>query len=307
MPDLSIVIVSYNTRDVLRRCLIDLFTACTHVKCQVIVVDNGSTDGTLSILRDEFNQVELVANTSNTGFAAANNQGMALATSDYLLLVNSDAFMTTEAIAAGIRLLDNNPEVGMAGVQLANEDGTFQAGSAPFPSLWDDMLTSTGLNQFVRRRTSDQTAAGPVDWVQGACMFVRRSALEDVGGLDERFFMYSEEVDWCWRFWREGWEVWQIPEISIIHLGGASSLSNDTGRRTALYRSRLGLRRRLGGPAAACVLWLVMIAGLSARVTLRSMSTTLLRRNVGRNSPRADAQLLLAMLRSDPLARQLAE
>jgi N-acetylglucosaminyl-diphospho-decaprenol L-rhamnosyltransferase len=304
MVNLSVVIVSFNTRDLLARCLESLVEACRDINVQIIVVDNQSTDGTLGMLSSQFPTVHVLANTSNLGFAIANNLGMAHAKAETVLLLNSDAFICENAIRQGLEVLQRNPQVGIAGLRLDNEDGTFQAGDGSFPTLWDDVRHSIGLDQFWRSSRQPLSAAGPVDWVQGACMFVRRSAVSDVGGLDSHFFMYSEEVDWCWRFWRHGWEVWQLPDVSVIHLGGGSSKSNDIGRRIALYRSRLSLRRRLGGPVATAALWSAMVAGLAGRIAARSAARLILKRNVGRQSPATDFALLRAILHMDPLARR---
>jgi GT2 family glycosyltransferase len=134
-------------------------------------------------------------------------------------------------------------------------------------------------------------------------MFVRIAALDDVGLLDTRFFMYSEEVEWCRRFWERGWQVWYLPEAVVTHIGGASSVGLDLRRRSALYRGRLGLRRRMAGPAASAVLWLSMVLGLAGRVVARAIARMLTRRSFGRQTPRADWELLLAIARMDPLAR----
>lgn len=303
MAELSVIIVSFNTRHVLRRCLQSLFEAAGNLDIEVIVVDNASSDFTLDMLSTQFPQVRVIANRDNRGFAAANNQGMALARAETLLLLNSDAFVNADALTHALQLLRIEPLVGIAGLPLLNEDGTFQAGSGSFPSLWDDICRSIGLDR-ISLFGGAQRLGGPVDWVQGACMFVRRKALAEVGGLDPHFFMYSEEIDWCWRFQRAGWEVWQIPEVSVVHLGSASSRSNELGRRTALYSSRLSLRRRMGGPASTAVLWSAMVAGMFGRVVLRSVAGLLLKRDVGQHSAQADFDLLRAILRMDPLARQ---
>lgn len=303
-PDASIIIVSYNTRDILCRCLQSVEDAATGFQVQTIVVDNASTDGTLEMLRDEFPWVEVIANRSNPGFAMANNQGLAVALGDITLLLNSDAFLTSDALRAGLATLHGQPDVGIAGVRLVNEDGSFQAAEARFPTLWHDIACSVGFDRlFISRRTL-RSEPGAVDWVQGACMFVRRAAVDDAGGLDTGFFMYSEEVEWCWRIHRHGWEVWQLPDIAVVHLGGASSTTNDISRRIALYRSRLALRRRLGGRAASISLWVSMIGGLAGRIALRGLTAMILRRQPGQQSVHSDIELLRSLLRVNPLSSQ---
>ena len=216
MPDLSVIIVSYNTRDILRRCLDALADAGAELTLQVIVVDNGSSDGSVEHVASRL-ELTLIANTHNAGFAAANNQGLAVAQAPVALLLNSDAFVDRAALAEGLALLRERPEVGIAGVRLVNADGSPQAEHGRFPSLWSDVRASAGLDRLRHAASAPLTAPAPVDWVQGACMFVRMAALADIGGLDTRFFMYSEEVEWCQRCWHHGWQVWQLPGASVVH------------------------------------------------------------------------------------------
>lgn len=300
MPDLSVVIVSYNTAGLLRRCLDALFASADGVDLDVIVVDNASRDGTLAMLADAFPMVRVIANTANVGFAAANNQGLAAARADAALLLNSDAFVSPGDLTRGMQLLAERPDIGLLGVRLLNPDGSVQAEGGTDPTFWDDVAAAVGLDRVLRRRGTSRS--GTVDWVQGACMFVRRAALEQVGLLDTRYFMYSEEVDWCRRFRLHGWKVWYAADIAVVHLGGGSS-GNDLRRRAALYRSRLGYRRRAGGPAAALALWALTVAGLGARIVARSLASRTLRRPLGRQTPSSDLALLRAVLRMDPLAR----
>lgn len=303
-PDLSVVIVSFNTRLLLDRCLrAVLLAAGDSISLEIIVVDNGSSDGTIAHLRERYPQVIRLRNRLNTGFAAANNRGLAAARAPLVLLLNSDAFITATAIRRALDVLDSCPRVGLVGTRLDNPDGTVQAEAGTFPTLWDDIASSLGIDRFVQRGPRTRFKNGPADWVQGACMFVRAAAVREAGLLDESFFMYSEEVDWCRRFWLRGWEVWYLGDVGIIHLGSASSSSNDLGRRIALYRSRLGLRRRLGGPLSSLLLWLCMLVGLSTRASGRLAAQSVMRGPIGRHSAQADWRLLRAVARMDPLAR----
>jgi len=239
----------------------------------------------------------------NAGVAAANNQGWSVARAPFALLLNSDAFIGAAALASGLTVLREQPSVGLAGVRLLNVDGTLQAEHGIFPSLWDDIRISAGLDQLAAAHSGAPTSPGPVDWVQGACMFVRMAALHDVGPLDTRFFMYSEEVEWCRRCWEHGWQVWYLPDAAVTHIGGASSTGLDLRRRTALYRGRLGLRRRMDGPQASALLWCCMLSSLLARVATRALAQMVARRDVGRQTPRSDWELLRLIARMDPFAR----
>lgn len=313
-PALTVLIVSYNTRELLDRCLETLFAsvdALAGIAVEVIVVDNGSTDGSVELLATRYPTITVLRNAANRGFAGANNRGLALVRTPMVLLLNSDAFVTAAALSRSVDLLRTEPRVGMVGVRLTNPDGTVQAEGGCFPTLWADFAVSVGLNQVVgrmagRRSRVAATRIGPADWVQGAYMLVRTAALREVGLLDEVFFMYSEEVDWCRRFWSHGWEVWYAGDVSVVHVGGASAGENDFGRRQALYRSRLGLRRRLSGPGSSATLWLGMLVGLGARVLVRAVTARVTRRRHGRHSSTADWRLLRAVARMDPLARWAA-
>lgn len=301
MADLSVVIVSWNTRALLQRCL-DVLHAAANVELEVIVVDNGSTDGSCEMVEQYQPPIRLVRNQENVGFAIANNTGMVLARAPIALLLNSDAFITTSAIDDALALLRAYPRIGVVGTRLLNTDGSVQAEAGRFPTFRDDLLTSLGLEQLIARRPASYPGPVAVDWVQGACMFVRTAAVAGVGGLDARFFMYSEEVDWCRRFWGAGWQVWYLPDADVVHVGSASS-RNDTRRRLALYRSRLGFRRRVAGPLASAMLWFLILLGLTARIVARAPVQLLTRQPVGRQTPASDIALLAALLRVDPLAR----
>jgi GT2 family glycosyltransferase len=170
----------------------------------------------------------------------------------------------------------------------------------------DDVLTSIGVEQWLRHPPVEQSRRGPADWIQGACMFVRMEAIQHVGPLDTRYFMYSEEVDWCRRFWMAGWEVWYLGDVSIVHIGSASSAKSDIRRRTALYRGRLGFRRRVDGPASSGILWLCIVVGLALRVAGRWFVQVASGRSIGRHDAGADWQLLKAVSRMDPRARWIA-
>jgi N-acetylglucosaminyl-diphospho-decaprenol L-rhamnosyltransferase len=305
MPDLSIIIVSHNTRALLQHCLDDLLAAgaAAPLDLQTVVVDNASTDGSRELLAARYPAVEVIASATNQGFAAANNLGLAAARAPVALLLNSDAFVTAPVLRRACDLLRDTPLVGLVGVRLVNEDGSLQATWETFPTLATDIGVSLGFDRLLARRPAEPQRTGPADWVQGACIFVRMTAFASVGGFDETFFMYSEEVDWCRRFWARDWQVWYLGEVAVVHLGGASSRNSNLRRRRNLYRSRLGLRRRFSGPAASGLLWGCMLAGLTLRATGRAALRLLARRHVGRHAASDDWALACAVARMDPLAR----
>jgi GT2 family glycosyltransferase len=241
-------------------CLETIAKTAGKLKIELIVVDNASTDGSQVMLQQRFPQVHLIANQANVGFAKGNNQGMTVSTGRYALLLNSDAFSTPGAIEALIHLADTQPRAGIVGAQLRNADHTFQASHSRFPSLWQEFLILSGLGRFIYGRWypshGPEEDRGPqiVDYVEGACLLVRPEAFKEAGGLDEGYFMYAEEVDWCYTMRQKGWQVWYQPAAQIIHLGGASSQGRRTQREGDLYRSRVRFFRKHYGQTAAKML-----------------------------------------------------
>ena len=230
--DVSIIIVNWNTADLLRDCLKSVYECAGAVEYEIIVVDNASADSSAEMIKNKFKNVILIENTGNRGFAAANNQGMAVATGRYVLLLNSDTIVLENSIANTVSFADENPEVAVTGCQVLNPDGTVQRTCFKFPSILNMLLSSTYLyklfprNRFFGREQMtwwDRSDVREVDVVTGCFMLVRREAIEQVGMMDERFFMYGEETDWCYRFRKRGWKIMFAPVGRIIHLGGQST------------------------------------------------------------------------------------
>ncbi len=235
-PDVSVVIVNWNTCALLAKCITAVEREAAAISHDIWVVDNGSGDDSVAMLRRDFPHVHVIESKVNLGFAGANNLAMQRSTGRYLLLLNTDALVTPGSILALLDLAERTPHVGVVGAHLLNPDGSFQASHTNFPTLWQEFLI---LSTIGRRLRGDwypshgpEEAKGPqrVDYVEGACLLVRRSALEQVGGLDEGYFMYTEEVDWCRRMHAAGWEVWYQPAAKVIHIGGASSAKRKTSR-----------------------------------------------------------------------------
>lgn len=246
--DVTIIIVSWNTRDILRDCLRSVYENAGPVDFHVIVVDNASTDGSVEMIQSEFGKVELVANSDNRGFAAANNQGMAMATGRYILLLNSDTIVLEGAIAKTVAFADTHVEAAVVGCQVLNSDRSLQASCFLFPSALNMLLSATYLYKIFpqsrlwgRERMTwwDKQDAREVDVISGCFMLVRCEAIEQVGRMDEAFFMYAEETDWCYRFRKAGWKNMYTPGGQIIHLGGASSRQAASKMRLQLSGSIL--------------------------------------------------------------------
>jgi GT2 family glycosyltransferase len=252
-PDVSIVIVSLNTRDVLRKCLHSVqqeIVAAPHIRVEILVVDNNSTDGSPAMLREEFPQVELLVSTINLGFAGANNLAMRQARGRYILLLNSDAFLQPNALRFAVEHMDATPKAGLGGARLIGEDGAWQPSARMFPTPLHEMLMHTGLAAKYPKSKffghADRTWADPalpaaVEWVPGAFMIIRKCVLDEIGLFDENFFLYYEEVDLCLRIRAAGHEVWYWPDIAVVHIGGESTRKMDhivIGSQLTLWRMR---------------------------------------------------------------------
>jgi GT2 family glycosyltransferase len=307
MPDVSVIILNWNTRDLLADCLKTLLLNTHSLDLEIIVVDNGSTDGSVEMVRQLFPQVRLAANAVNAGFARANNQGMAMSTGRYRLLLNSDAFLQPGALQALVRLADAEPRAGLVGAQLLNPDGSFQASHTAFPTLWREFLILSGLGRalFGRRYPSHEPeeARGPqvVDYVEGACLLARREAVEAAGGLNEDYFMYAEEVDWCYAMRAKGWQVWYQPAAKVIHLGGASSRKRNLQRETDLYRSRLLFFRKHYGDWAAELLKAQIYLLTAIKIAVHGLLRLVSRGRWGREVP--SLNYLMQRLESPAVSR----
>jgi GT2 family glycosyltransferase len=230
--DVSVIVVNWNTCALLHQCLQSVYAEAGSITCEVIVVDNGSTDGSVEMVQREFDDAKLLANSDNRGFAAANNQGMAIAMGRYVLLLNSDTIVLDRAIEKTVAFADHHPDTAVIGCRVLNPDHTLQNSCFMFPSLLNWFLFATYLYRlFPRSRLFgreqmtwwSRNDSREVDVVTGCYMLVRKETIDEVGLMDERFFMYAEETDWCYRFKAKGWKNRFTPDAEIIHIGGASA------------------------------------------------------------------------------------
>ncbi len=243
--DLSIVIVSWNTRDLLLRCLSAIGPAMPGLRVETIVVDNASTDGTPEAIRQHFPAVRLIETGQNLGFAAGNNRGLSSATGRYLCLLNPDTEARPGALAALVAHLDANPHLGAVGPRLLNSDGSEQTVGFRFPSLAQVALDLFPLGgRFAESRLNGRypheprDRPFPIDFPLGACIVARCAAVEATGPLDEGYYMYSEEVDWCRRMHAAGWPIACLPTVEVIHHGGQSTSQQPARMFYELHRSR---------------------------------------------------------------------
>ena len=231
-PDVSVIVVSFNTREVLRQCLQSVLDDSGSIVTEILVVDNASSDGSPEMVEQDFPQAILLRSEINLGFGGGNNLALRQARGRYFVLLNSDAFFVPGALTLAIRHMDESPEVGLGGCRLIGRDGFSQPSARCFHSVVSDLVVLTGLaSKFPKSRFfgrfdrtwADENKPAAVDWVPGAFTILRPSALRKVGFFDTDFFLYYEEVDLCLRMKRAGIPVWYWPDIVVIHLGGESS------------------------------------------------------------------------------------
>jgi len=268
VTDLSVVIVNWNTRDLLARCLASVEssplaqepdpgagtgqTTLTAGAIEIFVVDNASTDGSPTMVRERFPQVHLIENRENVGFAAANNQAIGQSSGHYVALLNSDTEVHPGALEILVQFLDAHTSAGGCGPRLLNADGSFQASCHPMLTPGREFWRLLFLERFWPRATYaqanwDTDTARRVEVIKGACFLLRRAALEQVGALDEQYFMYTEEVDLCYRLAQAGWELWWVPRATVLHYGEASSEQVPEAMYVQLYRSKIQFYRKTGG------------------------------------------------------------
>jgi GT2 family glycosyltransferase len=251
---LSIVIVNYNTEKLLKSCLESVYAGSNGTPLDIWVVDNHSRDNSVATVKSLFPRVKVIENPTNVGFSRANNVVISQSRSDFILLLNPDTVILDDAIERVVKFMREHPDVGIAGCQVLNRDGTLQLAcrrSIPTPKVAFYRLT--GLSKlFPKSRTmarynmtyesSDRTHE--VDAVSGAFLMIRREVVDQIGPLDERFFMYGEELDWCLRAKRAGWSVMYYPEAQIVHYKGESTKYNSRKAAIEFYRAMYLFHRK---------------------------------------------------------------
>jgi GT2 family glycosyltransferase len=239
--DLSIIIVTWNTKDLLQKCLDSIYKTIHDITFEVIVIDNASEDDTVVMLRGNFPHITLLKNSQNLGFGAANNQGLQIMRGRYALLLNSDTVLTIHAVEELFAFMETHPESAMACGQLLNSDGSKQNSIASFPSLLT-LMTNMPLLEYLfpkRYPSKRYNYEKPieVDSGIGACLLVRKKAIDEVGMFDERYFFFFEETDWAYQMKKADWKIFHIPTAFIYHFQG-QSIGRNVRSRIEFYRSR---------------------------------------------------------------------
>lgn len=263
---LSIIIVNWNTRHLLEDCLLSLCSSVTNSEVEVILVDNGSHDGSAMMVRRKFPYVHVIENQTNRGFAAANNQGLDIARGQYVMLLNSDTIVHGDVLARMIDYLDKHPSIGACGPRILNTDGSLQISSSQFPGFCNLLLLTIGLDRFngspwlKKYRHSHMNYDGPtqVETISGCAIMVRRKTIHQIGPLDESFFFFGEETDWCLRMRQNGWLLHYAPVGDITHLGGGSSASLNHHRDLMLSQATVRLHRKHSGITKALSVFLLL-------------------------------------------------
>lgn len=274
MPRLSIIIVSWNVRELLRACLRSL--PLNDPQTEIIVVDSASSDSSAAMVRQEFPAVTLIASEANLGYSRGNNLGLERARGDYLLVLNPDTEIASDALAEMCAYMDAHPQVGALGPQMVYADGTPQSTRRRFPTPLTAFFESTWLQSLAPRSVLDRYYArdlaadqpAEVDWIVGAALLLRREAYEQVGGFDEGFFMYSEELDLCRRLKTAGWKVVHFPAARIIHHEARSSAQVPAATHIRFNTSKVRYFRKYHGAAVAEALRLYLLANFAAQLVL---------------------------------------
>ena len=271
MPRLSVIIVSYNVKEYLGQALASVQRALSAISHEIIVVDNASTDGSAMLVREKFPGVILIENPENSGFARANNDAMKRAVGEYIALLNPDTLVQEDTFTSLLEGFDQFDKAGMIGCKVLNEDGSLQLSCRrSFPTPWIALSHIIGLSKlfprsrFVARYNLtylDPDAGAEVDAISGSFMTIRREILNDVGYLDERFFMYGEDIDWCFRIKKAGWKIIYYPKTSIVHFKGKSADERQWSQIKLFYEAMvLFAEKHFRSYSILTPLWLIKIA-----------------------------------------------
>lgn len=280
MKTISVIIVSWNARSYLRDCLDSIRqtgTSCVH---EVIVVDNASSDGSPEMVAEQFPEVTLIRSMENLGFARANNLAIKHATGSMLALVNSDVIIHAGCLEKLAEFLEHNENAGLIGPRIIGADGNLQRTCRRLPSVWNNLCRTLAVDRVFSNcsilsghemRHFDHDSLAEAEVLSGCFWVARRDAVDAVGGLDDRFFFYMEDVDWCKRFWDLGWKVMFVPEATAVHFGGAST-SNAPFRYSIQYhRANLQYWQKYHGVAGQCTYLLLAASHHGLRLLVRSL------------------------------------
>jgi len=271
--DLSIIIVNWNTKKLLVECLDSIFATTLNVDFEIWVVDNHSTDGSPEMIREDFSEINLIDNEKNIGFAKANNQAFQKCRGKYILLLNPDTVLENDAIEQLVNFLNQTTDAGMVGARLLNPDKTLQTSAFPVPTLSKEFWRLFHLDYLVPfanypMETWDLESAREVDTLLGACMLIRREALNQFGLFDEEYFIYSEEVDLCTRLRNDGWQLYWLPSAVVVHYGAQSTQQVAEEMFLRLYAGKILYFRKHHSKIEVIIYKLILLLATMFRLIL---------------------------------------
>lgn len=265
--DLSIVIISWNVEGLLAKCLASIESQGTSLNYEVIVVDSASRDNSVAMVRERFPWVKLTACEENIGYVRGNNLGARQATGRLLMLLNPDTEVLPGSLERLVEVLESDASIGVVGPHTLNSDGSHQPSRHRFPTVWTGVFESTWLEAYAPKRlmtqfrVTDMPNEGtyPVGWVRGSCLLTYRALWNELGGFDERYVMYSEELDYCKRVHDKGWQIYYVGDARIIHHSGQSTSQVKTRSHVHFQHSKLRYFRKFHGVGAAVLLRVVIV------------------------------------------------
>jgi GT2 family glycosyltransferase len=284
---ISVIIVSWNARDYLRGCLLSIRQVGGVLIREIIVVDNASTDGSPDVVENEFPEVILIRSKENLGFARANNLGIKRSTGPWLALVNSDVVVHANCFEELVAHLELHSDAGLVGPKIFGKEGKIQLTRRRLPTLWNALCRALALDELLARLPGlrdreigpeAHETLGDAEVISGCFWLARREAVDQVGILDERFFFYAEDVDWCKRFWDEGWKVVFVPKATATHFGGGSSANAPFRFSIELLRANLTYWHKHRGPLGKAAFYSLSLIHHTLRFVQRGL-TKLTRRN----------------------------
>jgi GT2 family glycosyltransferase len=266
IPDLSIIIVSFNTKELLKNCITSIYETVRNPNYEIIVVDNASSDGSAELIEREFRGIRVIKNRENLGFARANNQAIKPAKGEHILLLNSDTILIEGTVDILLDFIAKNPDTAAVGPKVLNTDGSLQNKGFLFPSIMFPLLVFSGINKLLDEKTKcrifpkfywDENDVREIDYPEGSCLLMKREAVDMIGLLPEVYFMYFEEAEWCYRAKKHGYKIWYVPTARIIHVHAASPLDGKDG---IFENSRLLFYKRNIGTVKGAVIATLMIS-----------------------------------------------
>ena len=275
MTDLSVSIVNTNNRTLLEQCLESIYRTTQKIRFEIFVVDNCSTDGSAEMVRTRFPDVQLIQNDHNLGYPASHNRALPRCTGRYVLVFNEDMIVQPDAFDRMVAFMDAHPDAGMLGGRLLNPDGSLQPSCWPFPSLRSRFFRALYLDKLLPRSSLvgayylgswAYDSVREVDVVAGCCVLVRREVLDQVGLMDERFFIYFEETDWCYRTKNHGWKIYFSPDAEMIHYGGQTTSRQSAKMATIYSQSLLKYFQKHYGQVAALVVRILAVIETGLRL-----------------------------------------